>query len=179
MRIRGLVRRLRGALAADAGMSLVELGVSMVITALLSVLMLTWFSAGVASENSHRSYDSALADLRDVSDRLGREVRGAGYLTAADTDSLSFWLDGDRDGVAGSGEVITWTIAGGEMLRSTDADESSGVLATMLVAGSGFTYDAVNPGEVTRVTVTLVAGAETRAGTDEIRHVIDIYLRNP
>jgi hypothetical protein len=28
------------------------------------------------------------------------------------------------------------------------------------------------------VTITLVAGAETRAGVDEVTHTADIYLRN-
>lgn len=164
--------------ADDTGMSLVELGVAMMITAVLSVLMVSWFAAGVGSENSHRSYDAALSDLREISDRLGREVRAAGVLTSAAPDSLSFWLDGDRDGVADAGETITWTIDGSEMRRFTDDDSEDGVLATHLTTGTGFAYDAASPGAVTRVTITLVAGAETRAGIDEVTHTADIYLRN-
>ena len=177
MRRRHLVS-LRDRLGRDGGMSLVELGVAMMITAVLSVLMITWFAAGVGSENSHRSYDAALSDLREVSDRLGREVRSAGALTAADADSLSFWLDENRDGVTDAGETITWAITGSEMRRFTDDDSEDGVLATHLTAGTGFTYDAASPGAVTRVTITLVAGAETRAGVDEVTHTADIYLRN-
>jgi type II secretory pathway pseudopilin PulG len=159
-------------------MSLVELGVSMVITSLLAALMVTWFSAGVGSENSHRSYDEALSDLRQVSDRLSKEVRAAGYLTVADPESLAFWLDADRDGVAEVGETITWTIEGSTILRTTDADASA-VLATNLTPdASGFAYDATDPADVTRVTLTLVATADTRAGGDRLEHTDEIYLRN-
>lgn len=160
-------------------MSLVELGVSMVITSLLAVLMVTWFSAGVGSEKSHRSYDQALGDLREVTDRLGKEVRAAGYLTSAEPASLSFWLDADRDAVVEAGETITWAIDGTTMVRSTDDGATSAVLATNLTpSASGFTYDATDPAAVTRVTLSLRATAETRAGGDQLEHTIDIYLRN-
>lgn len=174
-----VIRRRRARLSDDAGMSLVELGVSMVITSLLAALMVTWFSAGVGSENSHRSYDDALSDLRQVSDRLGKEVRSAGYLTAADATSLSFWLDADRDGVVEDGETITWAIDGATIVRTTDDGVSSAVLATNLTpSASQFTYDAIDPAAVTRVTVTLIATAETRAGGDQLEHTVEIYLRN-
>jgi hypothetical protein len=150
----------------------------MVITSLLAALMVTWFSAGVGSENSHRSYDEALSDLRDVSDRLSREIRAAGYLITADPYSLSFWLDGDRDGEVGEGESITWAIEGSDMRRFTEDDSEDVIVATHLTTGSIFSYDATTPGSVTRVTIDLVAGAETRAGIDLVAHSADIYLRN-
>lgn len=178
MRHRYVVRRLRRTLDDDGGMSLVELGVSMVITSLLAVLMVTWLSAALQSENSHASYDEALADLRDVSDRLSREVRAAGYLITAEPYSLSFWLDGNRDGVVGAGESITWAIEGSDMRRFTEDDSEDVVVATHLTTGSRFSYDNTTPGSVTRVTVDLVAGAETRAGIDLVTHSADIYLRN-
>ena len=174
-----VIRRATRGTHPEAGVTLVELGVSMVITSLLAGLMVTWFSAGVGSENSHRSYDEALNDLRQVSDRLGREVRSAGYLTAASPESLTFWLDGNRNGVADAGETITWALSGATMLRSTDDGESSAVLATNLEpSGSGFTYDAEDPEDVSRVTITLVARAETRAGFDRLEHTDEIFLRN-
>ncbi len=178
MRRRNLVGRCRRRLAVDAGLTLVELGVSMVITSLLGALMITWFAAGVGSENSHQSYDAALSDLREVSDRLGSELRGSGYLTAAEPGTISFWLDGDRDGVVESGETITWAIDGVTMVRSTDDGATSAVLATHLGTDSAFSYDAIAPADVTRVTISLVADATTRAGTDQIEHVVEIYLRN-
>ncbi|HAX82230.1 MAG TPA: hypothetical protein DCY40_06670, partial [Actinobacteria bacterium] len=171
-------RRRPSRLAGEAGMSLVELGVSMVITSLLALLMTTWLSAGVGSENSHRSYDHALSDLREVSDRLGKEVRSADYLTAAGPTSLSFWLDGNRDGIADAGETITWAIDGTTMVRTTDDGVTSAILATNLTpSASSFTYDSTDPAAVTRVTLSLRATAETRAGGDQLQHTIEIYLR--
>ena len=174
MRLSHLVTRPRG----EAGVTLVELGVALSITALLSTLMVTWFAAGVGSENSHSSYDAALNDLRTVSDRMSREVRAAGTLSAIAADSLTFWLDLDRDGTEDEGETITWTISGRAMLRGTDALEEPAVIATNLAETSAFLYDAEDPALVTRVTLDLVAAAQTRAGRDLVEYSIDIYLRN-
>lgn len=166
-------------LAADPGTTLVELGVGMAITALLATLMVTWLAAGVGSETSHRSYDDALADLRHVTDQLSREIRTASALTDLGDQSVSLWLDGDRDGVVDTGEIVTWQIDGSEVVRVTDDVEVGAVLATN-VSGpdSLFAFDEEDPALVTRVTVTLVALADTRAGTDALEHSVDIYLRN-
>lgn len=178
MRHRNLVTSLCRRLRDERGITLVELSVSMLVTSLLGALMVVWFSAGAGSETSHRSYDEAIADLREVSDRISREVRGAGYLTSASPASLTLWLDGNRNGAEDAGETITWTIAGATMTRSTDVVGESAVLATRLGEGSGFTFDSTDAAAVTRVTLTLTADATTRAGIDQIEQTVEIYLRN-
>ncbi len=152
----------------------------MVMTALLSTIMLTWIFTGFGSDSTHRSYDHALEDLRNVSDQLSREVRAADYLTAAEAASMTFWLDGNRDGIVDTGETVTWSIeAGGIVVRSTDDGSPGAVLATYLSpTASSFSYDAVVPGDVSRVTMDLVALAATSAGGDEVFHSTDVYLRN-
>jgi type II secretory pathway pseudopilin PulG len=180
MRLGGVVMQLLGRRVGDddSGLTLVELGVGMAITALLSTLMVTWLSAGVGSETSHRSYDDALADLRHVTDQMSKEIRSAGHLTAAGTSSLGYWLDGDRDGVVDTGETVTWAIDGLGITRSTDAD-SGGVLATSVSeAYSSFSYDSDDPAAITRVTISLVTLAENRAGEARLEHTVDIHLRN-
>ena len=164
---------------SEAGITVIELSVGMVMTALLSTVMITWIFTGFGADSTLRSYDHALEDLRNVSDQLIREVRAADYLTAAEAASMTFWLDGDRDGTVNIGETVTWTIgAGGVVVRSTD-DGSSGVVATYLSpTGSSFSYDAIIPGDVSRVTIDLVALAATSAGGDEVFHSTDVYLRN-
>ena len=165
---------------SEAGITLVELGVGMVMTALLSTVMITWIFTGFGAESTHRSYDQALEDLRDVSDQLSREVRAADYLTEADTASMTFWLDGDRDGVVDTGETVTWAIeGGGVVVRVTDDGNPKTVVATNLSpTDSSFSYDAVTAGDVGRVTIDLVALAATSAGGDEVFLSTDIYLRN-
>ena len=165
---------------SEAGITLVELGVGMVMTALLSTVMITWVFTGFGAESTHRSYDQALEDLRDVSDQLSREVRAADYLTAADTASMTFWLDGTRDGVVDPGETVTWAIeGGGVVVRATDDGNPKTVVATNLSpTGSSFSYDAVTAGDVGRVTMDLVALVATSAGGDEVFLSTDIYLRN-
>jgi type II secretory pathway pseudopilin PulG len=165
---------------SEAGITLVELGVGMVITALLSTVMITWIFTGFSAESTHRSYDQALEDLRNVSDQLSREVRAADYLTASDTASMTFWLDGNRDGIVDTGETVTWAIeAGGVVVRVTDDGNPKTVVATRLSpTGSSFSYDAAMPGDVGRVTIDLIALAATSAGGDEVFLSTDIYLRN-
>ena len=163
----------------ESGVTLVEVAVTMVLGSMVAALMMVWLAAGIGSETSHRSYDEALADLRHVTDQLSREIRSSSGLTAAQPGSLSFWLDGNRDGITDTGETITWAIDGDSVVRSTDADESSATLATHVSDFySLFEYDAEDPDSVSRVTITLVTLADTRAGDDRLIHSADVYLRN-
>ncbi len=165
---------------SDAGITLVELSVGMVMTALLSTVMVTWIFTGFGSDSTHRSYDQALEDLRNVSDQLSREVRAADYLTTADAASMTFWLDANRDGTVDTGETVTWSIeSGGVVVRVTDDGSPKTVIATNLSpTASSFGYDEVDPASVGRVTIDLVALAATSSGGDEVFHSIDVYLRN-
>lgn len=180
MRIGGLVMRLIPTIRSDdAGVTLVEIGVAMMLGSLVAALMMVWLAAGVGSETSHRSYDEALADLRHVTDQLSREIRSSSGVTSASPSTVSFWLDGDRDGVVDTGETITWAIDGESVVRSTDDAVSAAVLATSVSdLYSVFEYDAEDPASITRVTITLATLAYTRAGDDRLIHSADVYLRN-
>jgi hypothetical protein len=152
----------------------------MLMSALLSTVMIIWVFAGFRSDSVHRSYDEALSDLRRVTDQLSREVRSAGYLTAADDLSMTFWLDGDRDGTVDTGELVSWTIdSGGNVLRATDDGSPGAIVATNLsFTASSFSYDSATPVDITRVTIDLVALAATETGGDEVFRSFDVYLRN-
>lgn len=175
--VRDLIQRFR---REELGITIIELSISMAITALLSTVMIVWVFAGFGSDSTHSSYDAALDDLRNVTDRLSSEVRAANHLTAAEEDSLSFWLDANRDGTLDSGELVTWAIqTDGTVVRSTDGGSPGAVLATNLSpTESGFYYDSATPASVTRVSIDLVSLAQTRAGDDEVFHGFDVYLRN-
>lgn len=164
----------------EAGITIVELSVAMLMTALLSAVMITWVFAGFGSDSTHRAYDEALSELRHVTDLLSREIRSAGYLTAADDLSMTFWLDGDRDGTVDTGELVTWTIeSGGNVSRVTDDGSPKTIVATnQSSTDSSFGYDAALPGDITRVTIDLVGLAATPAGDDEVFRSLDVYLRN-
>lgn len=165
----------------ESGVTLVEMAVAMFITALLATVMIVWLGAVFGADTRQASYDEALNDLRDVSDRLSRDLRGSQELIVADATTMTFWLDTDRDGSTDVGELITWTIeTDGTVTRSTDAGITETVLATKVVPGSSsFAYDETLPIDVARVTVSLVARAETGNGiTDDVMHSSDILLRN-
>jgi type II secretory pathway pseudopilin PulG len=167
------------ALRSDRGLTLVELGVGMLIGAMLSALMVVWLGAGVRSELTHQSYDEALSDLRDITDQMSREIRTSNALTALGDQSLSLWLDGDRDDEVDTGEIVTWAIDGSDVLRSVDGTAGAVILGSSVSSeASVFAYDAATAAEVGRVTITLVTLAETRDGRDQIVQTVDIYLRN-
>ena len=170
------------ALRSESGATIVELSVAMFITALLSTVMVTWLFAGFGSDASHTSYDAALNDLREVTDQMSREVRSADYLTAASDSSMTFWLDGNRNGTIDTGETISWYIEGNTVIRAVVIDDdlsTETVMATHISNdASSFSYDAVSPVDIGRVTIDLVALAQTRAGRDSLEHSTIIYLRN-
>jgi Tfp pilus assembly protein PilW len=164
---------------SDAGVTVVELGVAMLMASLLSIVMIAWIFSGFNSDTTHRSYDDAQRDLRNVADQLTREIRAAGYLTTADGDTVAFWLDVDRDGVVDTGETIAWSIeSDGSVTRTPDGAAPQVVATTLSYDASGFSYDVVAAADVTRVSLDLVAIADTTAGGDEVHHSVDIYMRN-
>ena len=166
----------------ERGITIVEVGVAMFITALLATVMITWLTGVYGAESRQASYDEALGDLRDVSDRMARDVRGASEIVVADPDTITFWLDADRDGVTDLGEVVTWAIVtDGTVVRSTDGGLSNAVIATNIVPGSsGFSYDDPVAADISVVTISLAAAADLGpgAGTDEVVHSTDVHLRN-
>ncbi len=179
---RARLRRIAGAFrrvsARQEGMTLVELGVAMLVTAMLSAVMVAWMTSGVNSERTHQSYDRAMSDLRAIVDQLSREVRGATEIIDAEPSSISFWLDSDRDATLDTGETVTWAIDGSDMVRSTDGGDT-GILATTISPDdSGFSYDSGIPDQITRVTITVGTFADNGSGTDLLQQSIDIYLRN-
>lgn len=163
---------------SDAGVTLLELSVAMLITSIIAATMLTWVIGVVTTDDRHNSTDFVLGDLRDVGDRLTRELRAAEYLTVAEPNRLTFWADFDRDNVVDTGEMVTWRLTDdGVMLRSVDGGASTAI-ATHLVAGTEFSYDSSTPANVEQVTLDLVGVVMSGAQEDELVYTTDIYLRN-
>jgi len=169
------LRRLR---ADERGLSVAELGVSMVITAIVSVIMVTWVVAVTRTDELHQADDNALQQLRMAKERITRDLRRAEGITVADPHQVTVWLDDDRDGFVDGGELITWTITqGGDLVRSTD--ETLGVTeAERLSYRAGFLFDATLPAEVETVHVELVVLVESAGRLEERTIQTDVHLRN-
>lgn len=171
------MRRRRGRLHADDGVTLIELMVSMLIASLVAVVFVTWMSSAVTTANLHRDDDRAVQDLRLAKDRLTRELRMADGLLVAEALLVTMWVDENSDGVVDIGEVITWTITGGgELVRSTDAGDSFVVMREVVVVESGFTFDSAVVVDIERVNMVLVVFVGEIGGTREL--TTQIYLRN-
>lgn len=167
-------------LRGDSGVTIVELGFAMLLTTIVCALMIVWIIGVAGADGRSQSNDAALEDLRDVSDRMSRDVRSAEYLITADPDVLVVWLDVDRDDVLDIGEQVTWTVwSMGTVTRSTDADSGVTLASNMDTAQTGFAYDSALPTAVARVTIQLVALSPSGDGDDELRLSTDVYLRNP
>lgn len=161
----------------ERGVTLTETAVAGLVGAVLVGMMISWFGAITAIDGQQRDDDLAMEGLRDARALLGRELRSAQYLLVADADALSMWLDEDRDGVFDDGEAVTWSITGsGSLQRGTDLETSRVIASPLVVASSGFTYDASDPALVTRVEFEFVVRPDPDSGD---RHIgSQVLIRN-
>ena len=103
-----LLRRLRH----DGGMTLVELMVSMLLMGIVGSLV----TAGVVNVvNGLRHTDNenqGLSDVRNVAERIARDVRDArGVYSGATQSQLQIWIDYNSDyRIENSTELVTWTV---------------------------------------------------------------------
>ena len=154
----------------EAGASLVELSIALLVGAIVAATMALWASSVGRAEREHRAEDGVLADLRFVKELLSKDLRSARGFFATEPEGVSLWLDGDRDGSVGVGETVTWSItSAGELTRQIDSTVAGAEATSLDVAASGFAYLDPLPGTVREVSFTLVAtfnegGAEQRRG---------------
>ena len=149
-------------------------------TAILMTVMLTWIFAVYGADARHLSDDSAAIGLRTVRERLGKELRGAEYLTVASDDTITYWSNIDRDETLGTGELVSWTIeSDGDVVRSTDAGATITLATGVSQSQSGFSFDAGDAADVAIVSVELVALVDGADPGSDSRHLsTDIALRN-
>lgn len=169
------MRKVLAGYRADAGVSIVELGISMFITSLLAVGLVTWIASGAESVLVHEADDGAVQDLRATKELMSRELRRAAGLVGAESSSVTVWLDDDADLVVDAGEYVTWAIgSGGSLIRSTDGGESVVIMDGLVVAESGFAFDAADSDEITMIRLNLVAHFDDSQRTMST----EIHLRN-
>jgi type II secretory pathway component PulJ len=170
-----LRRRIR---TDDRGLSVAELGVSLVITAIASVVMVAWVVAVTRTDQLHQADDNAMQQLRIAKEKITRDLRRAEALTVADPQQVTVWLDDDRDGAVDGGELVTWMVTqDGNLVRSTDLEPGT-TEVERLSYRTGFRFDATVPGDVETVGIELVALVESGGGLEERVIQTDVYLRN-
>lgn len=165
----------------ESGITLVELMVAMMITAILGAVVATWMTSAVKAANMHRDDDIAVQDLRQAKDLLTRELRSAAEVVTLSPTMITVWVDSDYSGAPDDGEIITWSIeSDGTLVRWTDVDGGSAngvvVLDRVVVSLSGFDYDAPEAPDVRKVSVVLVVTAGSEHRTRSIS--TEIFIRN-
>ena len=162
----------------EAGVTLVELAVTMASLALVSTAMVSVFVETTQVDQAQAADDAAQEAVRDARGRLAKDIREARRFTAVSGTSFTVWLDDEWDGVMASAELVTWSIdSTGALLRAVgDAGgrvEARGVSRS----DSRFTYDHAVAAQVTRAYFHLVV---EMAGPQPASRTLDfeVSLRN-
>jgi hypothetical protein len=140
-----------------AGVSLVELAITMAGLALVATGMVSLFVAATGVDRVQAADDFAQEAVRDARSRLAKDVREARRFTAAATTSFTVWLDDEWDGVMPAVELVTWSITTAGGLSRAVGDGTGRVEAWGLSrADSRFTYDSTLAAQITQAYVHLV-----------------------
>ena len=189
----------------DAGLTLIELTVTISLISVLGSVMLY----GVINNSQlHRlaaDESTGLADVKTVVERLGRDIRSArGVYPGATTSELVLWIDLNSDYLISDDEIITWQLVQqteeGEqfnVIRQTEGGDPK-VQARTLVSDIAFCYwtqsavpnQSACPGSmatplsvedaaaVRLVTTTTTYDALTNTGTEQRQMSFSSRLRN-
>jgi len=142
-----------------AGVTLVELAISLAGLALVSTAMISIFVGTTRVDEVQAADDAAQEAVRDARSRLAKDVREARRFTATGTTSFTVWVDDEWDGLMPAAELVNWSIdSAGGLVRAIG--ESSGRVEArgLSLADSRFTYDSTLAAHVTRAYVHLVVG---------------------
>lgn len=174
----------------DAGLSLVELAISLFVTMVVLSLMGVWIVSANRMERYQGEVKEALDEIRTAKAMVVKELRFANGLssdpTKTNTHQVTFWVDSRTQGTPGQpdtgiGEWVTWQITSdGRLLRTTDkpgdpiVPQAWGLVYNSAGApGSAFTY----PSAAT-VAIRLVADLDPSGGAAAEVIETSVTLRN-
>jgi len=166
------LRRLRG----EAGVTLVEIAVSLAIFSMVSALLMNTLATTSTATAHVDDQNRGLADLQTVSERMSRDLRVARGVDADATESqLTVWIDSDSDYKRETQESVTWRIkcrtgvnCGSDerqydverVVGDLTAPQSVNVVGQSLVSGIAFEYlldgvETLDHGAATSVKVSM------------------------
>jgi prepilin-type N-terminal cleavage/methylation domain-containing protein len=188
----GLGRRAR-----DAGVTLVELLITMTLLGVVSSLVVVGVQQSVRVLTRNDDENRGLQDAKIILDRLARDIRqargvvcdGAGGDTYC-RQHLQLWIDTDSDYVKDPTEIITWKLENNPDGEHFDVWRVQGVApatptqrrqASALIVKTLFSYDVgenVDPSPATLVTLKMEYDAIVGRGTDIKQASVSVRLRN-
>lgn len=129
-----MMRRL---LADDRGITLTEMVVAMMVSAIVMTATVVWLSAVLRTDEAQADRLDSIEELRKAKGQITRELRFAKEVIdpPATDDAITFWLDGGTKDLKEPGEMITYILVGDELHRITDAvPPETHIIATGLQA---------------------------------------------
>jgi type II secretory pathway pseudopilin PulG len=165
-------RRVRAHRATDAGITLVELLVTMILLAVVSTLV-TSAVINAAQGLTHADDETTgLSDAKVILERMARDAREARSLVcdgaAGDVNCqyhLQLWIDSNSDYVKQSNEIVTWKLL-------PDADGTHFDVYRIQGSGAG----AVTKREASTLIVQTLFGYETGKTIDQSQ-IVYITMR--
>jgi prepilin-type N-terminal cleavage/methylation domain-containing protein len=196
-RTQGLLRKVR---QHDHGVSLAEMLITMVLLGIVSLIVTEAVMQANRLVVHNRDESTGLADVRTVTERMGRDVRDArgvecdgGLADPADPTSadpncyahLQLWIDTNSDYVEQTSEDVTWRISKASdgihynVLRTvgTGAAATTQKQASTLIVRFSFSYDAAPPASQV-VNIGVRYDAEVGIGTSYRNLAYSVRLRN-
>lgn len=168
----------------EAGVTVVELSITLIIAALVSGMALSALLTGTRAVGQVDDEARGLADLQTVVERLGRDLRAARGVDASSNQSqLTIWIDHDSDYTQAPAETITWTIEAGADVDQYDVVRSDGagnrrVIGYSLVSAIAFSYSPQAPPKSQVVHVDLNYDAYPRDYASDRVNSFEIRMRN-
>ena len=163
--------RLRRLRMDERGISLTELMIASLVTAIISAMVVAW--VGTVSHNDRLNQEdiAAVDELRVAKSRMTKELRFASAVYPALSvapDSVTVWIDADRSGTpADPGEQITWEINGdGTLTRTTD----TGAVEIQAIGLDPDASSIVLIAAESNIEIRLVSGLDT--GNDRVREIV-------
>lgn len=103
------IRRLRN---RDDGTTLVEVIITMLLLSIVGLMLTVAFSSTVSGLRHTDNENQGLADVRNVAERIARDIRDArGVYSGANQSSLQIWIDYNSNyRIENSTELVTWTV---------------------------------------------------------------------
>lgn len=189
----------------DAGITLPEILVTIVLMGILGSIMLVAVQDNYRLHRSTLDESEGLGDVRVLTERLTRDLRAARSIDAgADSQQLRIWVDANNDYLHSDDELITWELItdpadpkNAEVVRVTDAGVNQTISRTVFddlefcywvtppaITSANCTgslpvpLTAANAEQVKLVTVTASYDARPNSGSDPRTVTFSARLRN-
>jgi prepilin-type N-terminal cleavage/methylation domain-containing protein len=189
-----MIQKLRSQQRPDAGFTLVELLVAIVIMAMLGLALVTALHTTVRAEKTSDDESQGLSDIRAVTERMGRDIRSARAVScdAAAWDTtckshLQLWIDYNSNyKIDTSSEIVTWELVslgdGSHYKVTRTVNGVTTIVARSLIVQVAFAYDqaptALSSSPTRTVTTTMTYDALVGLGTGSRNVSFTERLRN-